>query len=451
MKQLSRVVWSEGMYLGPHHFQVQGRYFEDSIRFVTSSLWFEAWGLIGCELDSEALLNGTLALLHARGVFPDGLAFHMPDHDALPAPRAFADSFPVTRDTVTVLLTVPAMKQNGLNCVAAEENPVANVRFAAQPVSLFDETTGRDEKPVRLGRKNVRLVLDTEPFDPNQSMAIARVQRDGTGGFVFDPTFIPPCIQLGASERLLSILARLIEILEEKSSTLSRGKTAGASLWSEYSTSEIATFWMLHSVNAAVPELRHILRVKKGHPEELYTTMARLGGALCTFALESHPRNVPLYDHRHLDKTFEALDLHIRTHLETIVPTRFVEIHLEKTADYFYSGAVTDTRALNKSRWILAVRCAIGEAEVIRRTPMLAKLSSADWVPKLVERAMAGMVLTHLPVPPSAIRSRVDAQYFSVTCADPHWAQINRTRQVGLYIPGDVPDPKLELFAILDA
>ena len=45
MKYLSRVVWSEGMYLGPHHFQVQSRYFEDTIRFATSSLWFEPWGI----------------------------------------------------------------------------------------------------------------------------------------------------------------------------------------------------------------------------------------------------------------------------------------------------------------------------------------------------------------------------------------------------------------------
>ena len=29
MKHLSRLVWSEGMYLGPHHFQAQSRYFED--------------------------------------------------------------------------------------------------------------------------------------------------------------------------------------------------------------------------------------------------------------------------------------------------------------------------------------------------------------------------------------------------------------------------------------
>ena len=68
MKHLTRVVWSEGMQLGPHHFQAQNRYFEDSIHFATSSLWFAPYGLIGWALNNEALRNGTLALLHARGV-----------------------------------------------------------------------------------------------------------------------------------------------------------------------------------------------------------------------------------------------------------------------------------------------------------------------------------------------------------------------------------------------
>jgi len=72
MKLLSRVVWSEGMHLGPHHFQVQSRYFEDSIQFAVSSLWFAAYGVAGLEPASEALRNGTVALVHARGIFPDG-------------------------------------------------------------------------------------------------------------------------------------------------------------------------------------------------------------------------------------------------------------------------------------------------------------------------------------------------------------------------------------------
>ena len=94
MRLLSRVVWSEGMYLGPHHFQAQSRYFEDSIQFATSALWFASFGLVGVELDAEALHNGTVSLVHARGILPDGLPFNMPESDALPDARPVADNFP---------------------------------------------------------------------------------------------------------------------------------------------------------------------------------------------------------------------------------------------------------------------------------------------------------------------------------------------------------------------
>ena len=60
MKQLSKVVWSEGMHLGPHHFQVQSRFFEEITHFGISKLWFEPYGIVGLELDAEALRNGTV-------------------------------------------------------------------------------------------------------------------------------------------------------------------------------------------------------------------------------------------------------------------------------------------------------------------------------------------------------------------------------------------------------
>ena len=214
MNHLSKVVWSEGMYLGPHQFQVQNRYFEDSLRFATSSLWFEPYGLVGCEMDREALINGVVSLIHARGILPDGLSFHMPDCDALPEPRSIADLFPVTRDAVTVLLAIPPRRRNGLNCVPDAER-TAKVRFVAQTSLQFDENTGLDEQPVRLGRKNVRLMLDTEEAGDLVTLPVARVMRDGAGHFVYDPSFIPPCLEIAASERILALLGRLIEILEE--------------------------------------------------------------------------------------------------------------------------------------------------------------------------------------------------------------------------------------------
>ena len=355
------------MYLGPHHFQVQSRYFEDSIQFATSSLWFSAYGLAGVELDPEALHNGTVSLLHARGIFPDGLPFNMPESESLPQPRAVADLFPPTRDGVVVMLAIPPRKPDGLNC-SLGDGPANAARYLAESRVLHDENTGSDERPVRLGRKNLRLLFDTEPAGDLIVLPVARVVRDGSGHFTYDPNFVPPVLQISASERLMLLVQRLIEILDEKSASISRSPgRGGANGPAEFSTREIANFWLLHAVNAALAPLRHLLVAKRGHPEELFLELSRLAGALCTFALESHPRNLPLYDHQNLSECFDKLDRHIRAHLETIVPTNCISIPLSVVDNYFYEGEVTDQRCLNRSRWVLGIRANVGEAELMAR------------------------------------------------------------------------------------
>jgi type VI secretion system protein ImpJ len=189
MKNLSRVVWSEGMHLAPHHFQVQSRYSEDSIQFAASALCFEPYGFVGFGLDSEALRNGTLSLLHARGLLPDGMPFQMPDSDPLPAPRTIADLFPPARDKVTVLLAIPERKPGGVNCAQSPEE-AGWTRYTAESRNVPDETTGRDEKPVAVGRKNFSLLLDMELRDGVLGLPLAVLMRDGSGHFIFDPEFI---------------------------------------------------------------------------------------------------------------------------------------------------------------------------------------------------------------------------------------------------------------------
>jgi type VI secretion system protein ImpJ len=248
----------------------------------------------------------------------------------------------------------------------------------------------------------------------------------------------------------MAINQRLVEILEEKSAALSVNKRASGKSWAEYSTTDIARFWMLHAIHAAIPPLRHLLFTRRGHPEELYREMARLAGALCTFAIDSHPRAIPLYNHRALDQCFSALDEHIRRHLETIVPTNCISIPLQKNGDYFYTGEVTDQRCLDRARWVFSIYSAIGEAELIQRTPNLVKVCSNKFVAELVRRALPAMALTHLKVPPSAISTRADTQYFGISRAGPCWDSIVMSRQVGVYVPGDLPDPQIELLVVLD-
>jgi len=452
MTSLSRVVWSEGMYLGPHHFQAQNRYFEECVRFTVENLWFAPWGLLGYELDAEALRNGTLALVHARGIFPDGLPFQMPEYDALPAARPIAELFPPMRDTISVSLAVPRYQPDNINCVVAPANGSSGTtRYVAEQVTLPDENTGRDSKPVQVGRKNIRFLLDVETGDDLVSVPLTRIQRDATGHFVYDVRMIPPCMQIGVSERLMLILSRLLDVLGDKARAVVSPKDLSAGAASGFSAEGIANAWFLHCVNSSIGPLEHLRAGRRVHPEELFSELSRLAGALCTFSLESHPADLPKYDHNNLTECFETLDKHIRTHLELVVPSNRVVIPLERIARFFYTGKITDARTVGRSRWIFAIRCKIGESDLIESTPRLVKICSREFIPRLVERALPGLTLTHLSVPPPAVTPKIDFQYFAVDKAGPCWEHMIKTREAGVYVPGELPEPEIELSVILES
>jgi type VI secretion system protein ImpJ len=436
------------MYIGPHHFQAQSRYFEDSAQFVTASLRRDYYGFLGCEMDEEALRNGTLALVHARGILPDGLLFKMPESDPLPAARPIAEIFPPDRDRLTVYLGISGRKPSGINC-ALTESAANGVRFVAQTETVRDEVNGIDEKPLRLGRKNISLVLESEITGQLVSLPVARILRSGSGRFVFDPSFIPPVLEISSSSRLMTLTQRLIEILEDKSDTLARSRSANAGK-TGYASGEIAGFWFLHAVNSGLSPLRHLFYSTHGHPEELYLEMARLAGALCTFTLEYHPRSIPAYDHLQPDRCFEALDRLIRVLLETVLPTNCISIPLVAAGDYLHSGTITDQRCLGRSTWVFAIHSNIGAAELMRKTPELIKICSEEFVKKLVTRALPGLTLTHMPVPPRAISASVETQYFQINKQGPCWDHMVATRRVGVYVPGEFVDPEIELLVVLD-
>lgn len=324
-----------------------------------------------------------------------------------------------------------------------------DTRYLSETRKINDETTGSDPRSVQIRRKNIRLILQTEASEGIVLLPLARIRRDGKGHFLFDPDFIPPCLQISSSERLMLLVRRLIDILEEKSSTLTRSQSAAGGM-AEFSSRELANFWLMHAVNSGVSALRHLWISKRGHPEELFLEMSRLGGALCTFALDSHPRTLPIYDHERLGECLERWTNLIRTHLETIVPTNCVSIPLTKVADYFYEGDIVDTRTLGRARWILGIHARVGDADLINKTPQLVKICSAKFIGELVKRAMAGLTLTHLPAPPSAVPVRVETQYFGVSRDGPFWDNIVQTARVGIYVPGDFPGAELELLVLLD-
>jgi type VI secretion system protein ImpJ len=449
MRTLTKPVWSEGMYLGPHHFQAQNRYFEDSLNFVTASLWRDAFGFAGLQFDNDALRNGSLALTHGRGLFEDGLAFDLPGSDSAPQPREFAALFSPVADHLTMHLAVPVSLRDGQN--TSLENKATTVRYHGAEQKLPDQNTGLDEKVIQIGRKNLQLLAEAEVTDEYVSLPVVRILRDGSGHYEVDPTFVPPCLSLSASATLTNLLRRLIEILDEKSTVFTQEQQQRNGVFQAgMSARHVAQYWFLHALNSSVSPLRHILLARHLHPQELFREMARLGGALCTFGLEVHPRSLPGYDHRDLGSCFAALDEHIRRHLEIVMPSKAIKIPLRPVESFLYNGELTDERCIGPARWILEIQSPIGEADLIARVPKLTKMCSARFVLELIKRALPGLPLNHLSVPPPQIAARVESQYFAVNRSGPCWEHILQTRQVGVYVPAEVPSPELSLIVLLD-
>ena len=213
---------------------------------------------------------------------------------------------------------------------------------------------------------------------------------------------------------------------------------------------DVSNYWFLHALCSAMPALRHHLQDRRSHPEEVFRDLVRLAGALSTFSLESARDELPKYEHRDLTATFRGLDQLIRRYLEVVAPSNTITLQFHKAENYIFAAEVKDERCLRRSRWVFGVRSPVADSQVLRQTPKLVKVCSAEGVSKLVQRALPGLELMHLPVPPAAMHAHADMHYFAISLSGACWQHILQTKNVGVYLPGDLGDATFEITIITE-
>jgi type VI secretion system protein ImpJ len=247
----------------------------------------------------------------------------------------------------------------------------------------------------------------------------------------------------------MMLARRQVEVLTAKSASLALPRKQRGRDVADYTTTEVANFWLLHTVNSYLPELKHIWKVRRGHPDVLYRAMLRLAGALTTFTMTQGVKDLPDYDHENLGDSFTALDSIIRELLETVLPSKCVAIPLHLTDKLVWSGSITDERYLKDSQFILSVSANMAVDELIAKFPLLAKLGSPNDISRLVRFALPGVVLRHLPSPPSSVPTKLDNQYFSLVQSGPLWEALVQARAVSVFVPTEIAEPKMELLVVL--
>jgi type VI secretion system protein ImpJ len=444
MKRADKVVWSEGLFLTPQLFQQGDRYHESLVHGGLKASGPYFWGLTELEIDREVLPEGQFTIVRCSGILPDGLPIQIPDADTPPEGRSVKGHLPASADSLSVYLAIPADRPGALNYRTNADAAGRPLRYHAELVRVADETSEGNELEVPMARKSFKILFSGESLDDATWIKVAEVVRTPSGRFALEDSYVPPAITVSASSRLMAIHHRLLELLSARSNTMSQQRRHV----SDFGASDMATFWLLHTINSSIPILSHLYRAPDHHPEELYSALVRLAGELSTFALQADPRDLPSYDHANLGQTFGELEAKIALLLETVIPVRYVVIPLDRTPDSLHIGRIHDERLIKTARFYLGANAQLPAARLIEEIPAKVKISSPEQINSLIGRAIRGVELTHEPVPPSAIPVKTGFKYFQLSTQGRAWDAIGISKALAIYLPEDLPDLQLELVAL---
>jgi len=379
---------------------------------------------------------------------PDGLFINVPDAEAVPDTRPVGDHFPAEALKLGVHLAIPARKMGEANFQASGAKASSNLRFLQEGSMVKDETSGSNEQPLAYAKSNLRIIFDDELRDGFTSMKIAELERTPTGQLKISEEYIPPILKINASNWLAGLVRQIVEILITKSSSLGEQRRQRNASLADFTTSEVAVFWLLNTINSSIPAMAHYFRSPLIHPERLYLEMSTLVGRLMTFSVDSHPKDIIKYDHDDLYLTFYTLSGQLKELLETVIPSRCVPIILEKTRESLYIGRIEDERLLKEAAFFLAVRSQMPEAKLIEGVPRVVKIASRDVIDSVIGAALPGVVLTHSNPPPAPIPTRVGFKYFMLDTIGPYWNGIKGSKVIAVHVPDEIPDEKLEMYAV---
>src|ERR1051325_7906209 len=286
MSQHNRVVWAEGLFLRPQHFQQAERYFERLMSQRLESLAPYAAGFTKLQIDQELLKIGKVGLVAAEGVFPDGTPFSIPFEADIP------EAFDVPGDVKDrlVLVTLP-LRRAGMAELAFERSGDSSlVRYIAADHEIRDAVLEMDSSAqLKIGRLNVRLQLDGETSAAHTALGVGRVvEKRADGRVVLDDGYVAPCLDCRVSGRLQDYVKELHGLVRHRIQALAdRVSSPGTK-----GVADVSDFLLLQLCNRYEPLLAHFLTRASLHPELFYRTRLELAGEIAHLPPGRPPEHV---------------------------------------------------------------------------------------------------------------------------------------------------------------
>jgi type VI secretion system protein ImpJ len=442
MSRNNKVVWSEGMFLRPHHFQQNARYIENYIEERCAVLRSYPWGFKELQLDQQMLALGKIAISKARGVFPDGTPFNIPDDDEPPLPL----DVPENTHEAEVFLGLP-IRRPGTPEFDSSGDPEGLARY--QPVeydAMDSSTVGGGQAGVQIGKLRTRVLLESAHRDEYACIGLTRiVEMRVDKNVLLDEHYLPPVLDCQALPGLAGFLKELHGLLNHRVEALSsRIAVSGRG-----GAADIADFLLLQAVNRYLPLVAHLSTLSGYHPETFFRLAISMAGELATFtSSEKRAPEFEPYRHENLQLTFAPVFDSLRQSLSMVLEQTAISIPMQERKYGIRVATVSDHSLLDHASFVLAVAADIPTEDIRKRFPTQIKIGPVEQIRQLVNVQLPGIRVRPIPVAPRQIPYHTGFVYFELDRSSELWQQLKTSGGFAFHLGGEFPGIQMEFWAI---
>jgi type VI secretion system protein ImpJ len=454
------IFWHQGLFLQPHHFQQNDLYIQGLQAPLRKFLSPCFWGIAAFDYSKGALENFTFDLVSGEFLFPDGTYAVFPGN-SLCAGRSFEKAWLKQDKSFTIYLGLKKMDEAAINSTeltTPDEVSSISTRYVSRPepeevADLYETGPAGQVKKMQIVLK-LFWQTELEMVGDYLLLPLARLDRDGEA-IKMSPQFVPPVLTIQGSDFLHKIVRDIRDQLASRSRQLNEYKAQRGIHTSDFGARDMVFMLALRTLNRYVPLLFHFTETASVHPWQVFGLLRQLIGELSSFSNEINVVGeqedgkalLGGYNHDGLGRCFLAAQSLISRLLDEITAGPEYVIALVFDGTYF-TADLAPAHFSGDNRYYIVVETEDDPARVLASLQGIAKLGSRESLPLLIARALPGVALEHLPLPPQELPRRSHSLYFQVNHHSEQWGNVMSNNNIGLYWDNAPDDFKAELMVV---
>ncbi|MDN3610129.1 type VI secretion system baseplate subunit TssK [Vibrio ostreicida] len=442
MDAFKKVVWQEGMFIAPQHFQQQDRYVQNYVRKNVETLASFApfYGVTELTVNHDLLKIGKLSITSSAGVFPDGTHFELNEEVARDIPQG-------TIETIAYLaLPISLQGNNDYGSDQAEQS-----RYITQSINVFDTSTSENASvEIDVAQLNTSIKLEGEDTSGFTLIPVAKIlESSESGDVVLDRAFIPACLHYGASNLLVERMKEIHALSSNRASNLLKRIQAGQGQKSPQSLMQ--DYLWLQTLNTWLPWFDLTIANPKFQTNELYLELRKFEAQVMALT-PAIPEPCNNLQYQKLYDSFNPLFSSLRNMLTLVQQDSVIEFNWDTSLferRRLLRTLIKDTSSVTNRRFVLAVKSNISSAELNELFPVSAKLGNNTRIVELVRNSLSGIALSPLPVAPSELKPMQGVSYFEVDTSDRMWLEMLENRDaIALHVDTRINELDVMLYAL---